>query len=379
MCPPRAARYGAASGRDSQQRGPVQLSVLTPTNRHDLLTCGRIAQICSLAGPQIEVVVRDNSGDAQKRDLIARFQNEHCRVISADPCDPYTNMNELLRLAQGDFVFFVADDDLCFDRAIRELPALIDQVGQDPSVVGVTAAYAVETANGTSIDGYQGVESDDLKTRLVGYLHYSGPNVLFYSPIRRQVMQRTFALMRAVPLEFPFHDQVFSLLYLLSGKFARLRRLIYDYDMGEWGDKEGAHRMDVKFYSDRQIDPAMNKLQWFLAAFEGAALVSNTQIVPGHAAEQRQSAADVWFSAMFARFQRDNRHALGSRFGDDADRLVAKWRASSGHLTFNTMLVDISSFIALYSEDSARRYFEFWRAVLSQRDPLAQDAVAASA
>ncbi len=357
----------------------MQLSILLPTHRHSLLACARIAQACSWADPQIEVIVRDNSGDAQKRELISRFQNDYSNVIIADPCDVTTNTAELLRIAKGDFIYFLADDDLAFDHAIKALPGIIEEFSGDPSVVGVTAGYAVETSKGTSIDSYEGIDSDDVMGRVAGYLKYGGPNVLYYSPLRRQVVQRIFALMTATPLQFSFHDQIYCLLFLMSGKFTRLLRLMYCYDMGVWEDREAAQRRDLDFYNTNQLDPAINKLHWFLCAFEGAALIAHPQVAPGYSAAQRQPVADLWFSAMFVRLQQDTRNAFGSHLTGDADRLVAKWRASNGRLTFDNMLADISSFIALFSENKARRYFEFWRAVLEKRDPLVRGAVAASA
>lgn len=357
----------------------MQLSVLLPSHRDGLQACARIAQACAWAGPQIEVIVRDNSGDPQKRKLISQFHHEYSNIIIADPCDGMTNMAELYRMAKGDFVYLIADDDFCFDHAIRSLPRIIDQFAGDSSVVGVTGGYAIELANETSIHGYEGVDSDDVVTRVAGYLKYGGPNVLLYSPLRRQIVQRIFGLMNSTPLVFSFHDQIFCLLYLLNGKFTRLSRLMYCYDMGIWEDNASAQARDLDIYKAEQIDPATNKLHWFLCAFEGAALIANPQIVPGHPPAQRQSVADLWFSVMFARLQRDNRHAFASRLAGDADRLVAKWRASNGRLTFDDMLTDITDFIALFSESRARHYFDFWRAVLDMRDPLAPKAVAASA
>jgi len=39
----------------------MQLSILIASNRTGLLACSRIAQACSWAGPNLEVIVRDNS------------------------------------------------------------------------------------------------------------------------------------------------------------------------------------------------------------------------------------------------------------------------------------------------------------------------------
>ena len=73
----------------------MHLSILIPTHRNDLLACSRIAQACSWAGPKLEVIVRDNSGDAEKRKLLAKFQREYCHIEFAAPCEPMVNFSEI--------------------------------------------------------------------------------------------------------------------------------------------------------------------------------------------------------------------------------------------------------------------------------------------
>ena len=68
-------------------------------------------------------------------------------------------------------------------------PACSISCRKDPSVVGVTGAYAVEGSQGTSIVAYQNAESDDVVARVNGFLSYSGPNILQYAPMRREIVQ----------------------------------------------------------------------------------------------------------------------------------------------------------------------------------------------
>ncbi len=189
----------------------MQLSILLATNRTGLLACSRIAQACSWASPEIEVIVRDNSGDAQKREFLALCRRDNCNIVIAEPCDMRTNFSETFRLAKGEFVFVIADDDFCFDHAIASLPGVLGQYSKDPSVVGVTGAYAVEGSQGTSIVSYQNAESDDVVARVNGYLSYSGPNVFLYAPMRREIVQRVFGFIHAMPALFSFHDQIMCL------------------------------------------------------------------------------------------------------------------------------------------------------------------------
>ena len=234
----------------------MQLSILLATNRTGLLAVSRIAQACSWASPNIEVIVRDNSGDAQKREFLALCRRDYCNIVIAEPCNSRTNFSETLRLAKGEFVFVIADDDFCFDQAIASLPGVIGQYGKDFSVAGVTGAYAVEASQGTSIATYQNVKSDDVEARVNGYLSYSGPNVFFYAPMRREVVQRVFGFINSMPASFSFHDQVMSLLYLLNGKFIRLNRLLYLYDLGVWEMRYSAQKRDVQLLYERWVGPS---------------------------------------------------------------------------------------------------------------------------
>jgi hypothetical protein len=356
---------------------PLQLSILIGTNRPDLLACSRIAQACSWAGPNVEVIIRDNSGDAQKRALLPHFQRDNCNIIIAEPCDALTNLSEILKIAKGDFIFLLADDDFCFDHAVAALPALIERCGNDPSIAGITGTYVVETSKGSSIVGYQNVESDDVTMRVTGFLNYGGANILHYAPVRRELVQRIFGFMNTLPFLFSFHDQIICLLYLLNGKFVRLQRLLYLYDLGVWEVTESAQKRDFDFYTQAGLDSAINKLHWFLCAFEGAALIRNADLFPDYPLAQRQPIADRWFSAMFHRFKSQARLTFGSSFVGEADSLRAKLQKSTGQMSFQEMLTELSSFMALSSKDQAQRYFDFWNAVINKPKPAARPRVAA--
>ena len=345
----------------------MQLSILLPTNRHDLMALSRVAQACSWASPAIEVIVRDNSGNPEKRAQIAQFKRDHCTIVSVDPCSPMENFTGLMQLAKGDFVFCLADDDLFFDRAIAALPGLIDRFGSDPGVTGVSGNYIVESSKGSGLTIYQSIDSDDVTERIAGYLSYPGANVLAYAPLRRSVIERVFNFMRAMPIFLSFHDQITCMLYLLNGKFVRMPKLIYGYDFGPWEDIQSAQKRDMAFYKAAGLDPSISKLHWFLCGFEGAILIRNGDVFPDHAPALRQKMADQWFSVMFQRFLANPRFAFGSQFTAQADVLCAKLRASAGTLSFVDMLSDICHFIALSSPDKAQSYLNFWAGMLSPR------------
>ena len=355
----------------------MQLSILLPTNRHGPATIARVAQACSWASPEIQVVVRDNSGNAGKCELLKQFQSEHCEIISVDPCGAQENYTELRRLAKGDFVFSISDDDQCIDRAILAIPDLIKRSGFDPTVAAFTGAYALESPQGTSVFSYSDVDSDDPAARVAGYLSYGGPNMLFYSVLRRQVAERVLDFMKAMPVYLSYHDQILCLLYLLSGKYIKLQRLFYVYDVGVWGSRETAQKEDIDFYRAAGLDPAANKLQWLLCGFEGAAMIMNATEFPAYPMPQRQAIADLWFTTMFNRFKRDVRMTNDSPHTEAADKLCAKIAGSTGQLSFERILADISGFFALFSKQRAHAYFDFWDGVLNRRRSFAPPKAAA--
>jgi hypothetical protein len=350
--------------------GFMQLSIMMATNRTGLSACARIAQACSWASPDVEVVIRDNSGDAKKAEFLAHCRRDRCKIVVAEPCDILTNFSETLRLTTGDFVFLVADDDLCPDHSIAAMSRALAQHSKDPSVVGVTGAYAIEGTKGTSIITYPNAEADDVVARMDGYLSYTGPNILHYAPLRREIVERVSDFLSAMPALFSFHDQIGSVLYLLNGKFVRIQRLMYLYDVGPWEWGDSGQKRDVDFYREAGFDPAINKLHWFICAFEGAVLARNSDVFPDYPLAQRQLIADRWFSTMFMRFKNNPRLTFESRFTGEAEKLCAKLLTSTGQLSFQGMLTEICSLIALFSKDHAQRYHDFWSAVLNRRMPI---------
>ncbi len=354
----------------------MQLSILMVTNRADLLACSRIAQACSWAGPGVEVIVRDNSGDAKKRALLPHFRRDNCTVIAAEPCDALTNLTEILKLATGDYIFLIADDDFCFDHAIAAIPRMIETIGADRAVAGITGGYAVEGTQGTAIMGYKDIDADDPVMRLSGFLAYTGPNIMHYAPVRSDVCRRVFGFMASMPAMLSFHDQIVCMLYLLNGKFVSLQRLLYLYDMGPWERADTAHRRDLAYYRDAGLDPAINVLHWFLCGFEGAVLARNGDLFPELALGARQAIADRWFSTMFQRFQH-RRSAFDSPFKEQAEALYRKLLASTGQLSFPGMLAEICGFMALCSTPFAQRYFDFWIATVNRRPAVPQAETAA--
>lgn len=349
----------------------MQLSILLPTHRHDLLAISRIVQACSWARPDIEVIIRDNSGNAEKRDMLAHIQRDNCKVVIAERSDARENFSSILKLARGEFVFCLADDDMSFDRAIDALPALLASIAGDKSIIGVTGPYIIEAKTGPSVLNYRGLDAGDVVARVSGYLTENGPNALFYSVQRRDMIERVFGLLGRLPAQFTYHDQILSLLYLLNGKFAMLPRLFYLYDFGVWEKTESGQKRDIDIYASEGLDASINTLHWFMSGFEGAVLALHSEDFPDHPRAQRQAVANVWFSTMFVRFKGHKRMTSGSPHADAAEKAATRLQATAGTMSFDAMLAEITAVMALSSKSKAQAYFDFWNAMLNRRTSAA--------
>jgi len=340
----------------------IRLSIVIPSSRAGLTACSRILQACSWAGPRVEIVVRDTSGDAAKGDFLRGVAHENCRLIVALPGDG--GLADALAAAQGDFVYLLADDGLCFDRALAMLPGVLESVAADASIVGVAAPVLLETADAAQAFAYPNIDAGDALVRLSGYLSAGGPDLLLFAPIRRAAMSWALDIVGRRPFAFPFDDRITSMLYLVSGKFARMTRLM---SVHAADGAEAERRAGLAFYQQGHLDPATDKLHWFLCGFEGATLIRNLALQQSYSPQQRQALADLWFSAMFTRFRTDPRDAYGSPLAGEAEKLCARWKEAAGRLSFADMLADICQFLALTSQDNALKYFAFWSTILGLR------------
>ena len=342
----------------------IRLSIVIPSSERDLASCSRAMQACSFAGPRVEVIVRDQSGNPAKADFLRTIKQDNFNLTTVSPGDVPGDWTEGLATARGDFVLVVAEDDVLFDRAMTMLPGVLESVAADASVIGIAAPSLIETPLGAEAFAYPNIDADDPLVRLSGYLSVERPNLLLLSPVRRTTIVWALDTLRQRPLAFPFDDHLSSMLHLVAGKVARMTRLMHVHDAVNADAVRGA---EASFYKRSHLDPAINKLNWFLCGFEGATLIRHAGLPSVYSPQQRQAMADLWFSAMLSRFKAQPREAFGSPLTGEADKMCAHLRDTAGRLSFADMLADICQFLALSSQENALKYFAFWSALLGLR------------
>ena len=355
-----AAGAGPGTAPFASATERVKLSIVLPTNRTGPSAWARILDACSCANDQVEVIVRDNSGDPRKADAISRLSGRNCRVIVAEPCGAPENFEEAAGLAKGDFIFFVADDDILPRLAIPPILKTIDRYSQDRSVGGITGDYIVEWSRKTTLVRCPPLDAAAASQRIAPFLE-AHLNVFFYSVVRRQILHDVvLSFVRSLPFRFIFTDWLVTLLYLASGKFVGIQRALYRPNIINW-DSEASFRICVRSYHQCGLDGSALRMLCLLQAFEGAKIVLGKYPGIDLSPDERQAVAALWFRHWHAQFCKSlDWTDPASRFDQQALALCRKWSQITD-ISLEPLLTDLAGYFSLSNPEGAQKYFNFWR------------------
>jgi hypothetical protein len=338
----------------------MKISLIIPSNRSSYSAVARILECASLDPAKFELIVRDNSESSKKRDLLARIDSPTLRLFTVENRGAFENPVEALRLATGEFVFFLADDDWWSLRGMEALHALATQVGDDDSVACLTGTYFIESSHQAGLFRYINLDSVDPAARLAGYFKTPAPNVLYYSAVRRPLATFCFAFLEQLPYKFSYHDQLIAMLYLALGRTLQVQRVTYFYDLGEWETWEKSLSKDRSMYVGAGLPIEIDRLHWLLCGMEGGFLL-NSQLLAEKGHYDRKQMADLWFAKMFERFKHHHRETgyEATAVNEATLKLKNKW-ISESEVNLSELLFDVCDVIEKADADGAQRYFKFW-------------------
>ena len=84
----------------------------------------RVLEAATLDSKKFELIVRDNSEDPLKQALLEKIEAPNLRSYTVCNRGGFENSIEALKLASGEFAFFLADDDWLSSRGLEQLHAL---------------------------------------------------------------------------------------------------------------------------------------------------------------------------------------------------------------------------------------------------------------
>lgn len=316
-------------------------------------------EAASLDPERFEVIVRDNSENSAKRALLSSVNAPAMRFVSVSNRGAFENFTEALRLATGDFVYLLGDDDWFFARGLDQLHTHLEGLRENITYSAGTGDYLIETSTHTGIVRYPGLDSEVPEERLTAYLQARVPNVLYYAAVRRDLVQRCYEFLEGIPYKLSFHDQLVSLMYLAAGRVASIQRVVYVYDLGTWETAEGTLSKDRSTYREAGLPIEVDRLHWLICGMEGAILLRSTFL--SDLRFDRPRMADIWFGTNFARFKQ---LARDSGYGDNpaneaTRRLRDKWGRPSD-VNLNELLLDVCDIFELVDKRGAERYFRYW-------------------
>jgi glycosyltransferase involved in cell wall biosynthesis len=340
----------------------VRISVVIPTNRRSLAASARVLEAASLDAEKFEVIVRDNSGDEKKRALLSSIRSPALCVFTVPNKGPTENFIEAQRLASGDFVYLVGDDDWFSTRGLDQLHTRMVSVYDDQTFESGTGDYLIETSTQTGFLRYANLECPSSHERLVGYLNARAPNVLFYSAVRKPLALRCASFLESLPYKLSFHDQLISLIYLAAGRIATIERVVYQYDLGTWETSHGTLNKDRATYRDAGLPIEIDRLHWLICGLEGALLLRSKFL--SEFPFERELDSSLWFRTNLAHFRHATREAgyAAGPINDASQRLRDKWLAES-EPNLNELLLDISDVLELADPAGAERYFSYWSTI----------------
>jgi hypothetical protein len=339
----------------------MKISLIIPTNRTSNSAVARIFEAAALDASRFEVIVRDNSGDAQKRRLLQSIESDALRVYCAPVCGAFANAIEALRLATGDFVLFQADDDSIFPIALLQMHARASAVIHDSSVSCIAGGYFLETSTASGLFQYRNIDAESAEARLREFLTANAPNVLFYAVVRRAMAALAFDVLERLPYHFSYHDQLVSLMYLALGRIPQVPRAFYHYDMAEWETQDKGFSKDQASYVAAGLPVAFDRLHSLLCGLEGALLMSST-FLASRLAGQGPALAHMWFAYHYERFRLLDRPTPDPASHGTAavESIRHRLLARSDDFSFNEILLDVADTIESVDRNGARRYFDFW-------------------
>jgi hypothetical protein len=346
----------------------MKLSFFIPTNRTNTRAYAAILNICALAGNGVEVIIRDNSGSAEKKEFLSQFQSDHCRFYPVDYCTPYENLKETAALTSGEFVFGVSDDDYFDPMALPTLMRCIDAISDDPSYSGVGGDMIYSKKKVTELVKFMSMDNPDTLER---YKQFDKSHAtLLWSAHRRSRYMEAMSFVRSLPIEFSFHDSMFNLLMTISGRYIDIGRILYFQDMTNWDAlRQGDFALFDIFYVKAGLDRALYALEWVISFYEGSRIILDSKFTAHLPEQERHQIGYLWCKYFYSCFQgaqierlkrRDKASPkLLSPLEESIDKLCAKWHAGRV-IILSEILQEIVDIFAMSNPKTAKAYNDFW-------------------
>ena len=334
----------------------MKFSVVCPTNRTDFSAYARVCEILSLDPSKFEVIIRDNSECPAKKQFFQSLSGSKHKLLNVQNKGASENFAEAGKLATGEYIYFIADDDWFFKSGFDSLHEL---ASANKNLNCLTGGFLVSSSRGIGSMSYSGLDSQDPIKRMQGYLGV-GPNLLYYSAYKKNVFSLSWGLLERLPYAFCHADLLFVIPSLVFGNIISLKQLCYQWDIGEWEGADKAMGKRASICAAAGLPKEFSVMDKLLTAVEGALLI-NSKLLGNYVRYDRSEMAKLWLQNFFAQYQAC---PFQDYFPESEEKnRVKKFRErlfSIGDISLLGLLEEISNLFREVDPAGAEKYYNFW-------------------
>lgn len=228
----------------------VVISILVPSNRKCLEAMPIICRLASLSSEKIEIIVADNSGDPEKRSLLAQLQKSHRNLIvlnNQTGIPASDNYQTALSAASGRYAMLCADDDYVEPGYVANALEIIAGATED---VCITPSIFEYVGDGTLRAARMPQEeaAQNWAERILLHVAAQTSPWAMYSILPKRILEQFLGFTRLHPLSGSFSDWHFEYFTRAYCRCLNVRSGYYLYDCRRWLDPRSAVDADVRQY-----------------------------------------------------------------------------------------------------------------------------------
>ncbi|MDH5395631.1 MAG: glycosyltransferase [Gammaproteobacteria bacterium] len=119
----------------------IDISICIPThNRSDHLA-NNLEHLLTFSLINFEIIIGDNASTDNTENVVQRFINKFSSFTyhrHTENIGFSRNMDSILRMARGEYIYIISDDDILFENALLEMKNILDTV---PTAVAIAGKY----------------------------------------------------------------------------------------------------------------------------------------------------------------------------------------------------------------------------------------------
>lgn len=341
------------------------LSIFIPTHYAGPRHYAVIMQACELTrtSKNIEVIVSDNSGIAEKFSFLSTFASENFRVVKGPLLE---NLVFALEQTSGRYVMVVGDDDLLLPATI---PGMIRDLNGSAGFIGAIGQFGRELDGGYDFHHLRGVGDNSFGDRVAGIAGTVGlGNPLFHAIVDRDVLLRSYKLWFSLPNTMSHHDQLATLFVACSGPLKIMAQPWFIYNIANHL-RHSTVDTEIRHAKTLGHPVSLWILSRLMLAVEGTFLIASPDFAASP--DQKQAAISAWFRGWHNAWQHsihDNYYArpefAACPDGHHVVELAQKY-VTATQLDPNTLLDDIAGMYEKIN-GSGERYRLFWTRMASE-------------